>query len=453
MSKLTMLAVDDDPAILDSLELRLSDEVEIYRLGKGSEALDVLERTRFDIVLADYNLQDSINGFEIFKKARVTNPFVTACLMTGDDASAKISEAFEALGGIFVRKPFEDDDFDRMLNVARVNRERQKTANPHGSDPFSDFVAETPKIKRLLDQVRRCAPQTDLSIHFAGPTGTGKSTFAEIVHRLSVIKGPFKIVTCSTISEELASSQLFGHVKGAYTGATSDHEGLLALANGGTLLLDELHLLPKSVQGKLLRFLQTGLYNRLGEEKIERRSHVRLLTAASVNILDLVSKNEFMPDLWFRISMKVLHVPALVERRECMPKLIGRVLEEISQKAGQRYVLSPEALTTLSNFSWDGNIRDLRNCLRSLCADVENGQAITKEMVLDDLPNRAGRMLTTETEAPSAPLQQLCRDFERKMISQALAKHGGKIVTTAQALGIPRQTLRSKIITYRLGAR
>ena len=444
--KFKLLAVDDRETILDSIRLTLGDQIEFMGACSAESALDILQANTFDIVITDYDLGSEVTGLRIFKEARRRNPFVTACLMSGNNSAPLMKEMLDTFGGIFIEKPFADDAFDHLLNQAKRNRQRHQeiSKGTASQDLARGIVAETPSMIRLLNTIERVAPMASLSPHMTGPTGTGKSTLAELIHKMSGIKGHLITVNCAGL-EELAMSRLFGHKKGAFTGAVNDHDGFISQANGGTLFLDELHLLPMEVQGKLLRVLQDGKYQRLGET-FERESNFRLITAASVDVLKLASESKFLPDLWYRVAGKILTVPALSERKACIPRIVYHQLNLVSSETKKVYEIESDAMDLLVSFSWDGNIRDLTNSIRSMCSDTNSSGLITASMVREELSKRSGRFASDLMfKFNGETLEQACRGFEVSLISKTLYANQNNIVHTARVLGVPRTTLRRKM--------
>ena len=311
--------------------------------------------------------------------------------MTGSKTLPLMREFFDAFDGLLLEKPFKEGTMDELLRLGSISESQRLKlieSSEESSGVFSGLVAETPAMQILIDKIKKCYKDTDLRIHMAGPSGTGKSTFAEIVHKLSGQKGKFVSVNCSEL-QDLAMSQLFGHMKGSFSGAVNDHIGFVAEANGGTLFLDEFHLLSKEVQGKLLRVLQHGIYRPLGG-KNDLTSSFRLITAASENVQQLSDEGNFSRDLWNRVSGIVLDVPSLAERKACMPKLVYLRLAELGKTAKQNYEIDSQAIDVIMSFSWNANLHGLRNSLQAICAQLLPGQKITAEMVRVDLKKRSG---------------------------------------------------------------
>lgn len=443
--KPTVLVVDDRREILDAIDLSIGDETDLTGVTSAQAACDLLSSRDFDVVLADYNLGSDTTGLDVFKLARQKNPFVTACMMTGERSLSVMRQVFDAFEGLLIEKPFSENCFDELLARARMNilRREEYQVLPKSDDSLQGLVAESPAMTRVIDQVRRVAPHQDVPVYMSGETGTGKSVLARAIHDLSEIKGAFQTVTCSSIEPDLAYSALFGHKRGAFTGATEDRAGFIEKANGGTLFLDELHLLPRSVQGKLLRVLQDGKYVRLGENH-ERTSAFRLITAASVDLREMARKDKFIKDLWFRISTKVIPIAPLRERKACIPKLVYRFLREFGDQNNQTYEIDNGAMNALVAFSWAGNIRDLRSSIRVLCTEVEPGQPINTELVKEDLKQREGNESSSVLQS-GTDYKTARRRFEIELITDALRKHNGSIGLAAKWLKVPRQTLRSRL--------
>ena len=448
-----LLVVDDHPGILETIRLTLGDQVEFTGASSAETAMDLIQTNSYDIVITDYDLKADINGMTIFKEARRRNPFVTACLMTANDSAPIMKDVFQAFGGIFIEKPFCEDSFITMLEQARRNRVGLLELSPEtdGESPLlKGFIAETPSVVKLLETIKSSAKMQSLSLHMTGPTGTGKSTLAKLIHKMSGVKGPLVTVNCSGL-EELAMSRLFGHTKGSFTGAIKDQDGYIKKANGGTLFLDELHLLSKEVQGKLLHVLEAGNYQRIGDTT-EHTSNFRLITAASVDVRRLAEGGSFIPDLWYRISGKTLSVPALAERKACLPRIVYQQLRSTSEETGRSYEIDNAAMELLVSFSWDGNIRDLSNSIRSMCSDADTSGKITSDMVREDLFKRAGHFANEAGGlVKGETLAKACRSFEVSMISKALRNNSNNISLAARTLGVPRTTLRNRINT--LGVR
>ncbi len=445
--KYKVLAVDDHPNIIEAIRLTLLDEVEFMGVVSAESAMDLLQTQNFDIVITDYDLKSDINGMTIFREARRRNPFVTACLMTGNESSEAMKDVFQAFGGVFIDKPFHDESFDVMFEQARRNLQNRKELAPNMDDVDSvlkGFIAETPSVLKLLETIKAAAPMQSLSIHMTGPTGTGKSTLAKLIHKLSGVKGPMVTVNCAGLGD-LAMSRLFGYTKGSFTGALKDNDGFIKHADGGSLFLDEFHLLPKDVQGKLLQVLQDGKYQRLGCT-IDRTSQFRVITAASKSIRDLAAEENFISDLWFRVSGKILAVPALAERKACIPRLVYHQLKTVTSKTNRTYEIEPQAMDHLVSFSWDGNIRDLENCIQSVCSETDASGKITSDMVRDDLLKRAGDFSIDGVRfAKGETLEKACRSFETSLISRAMKSNLNNLSSAAKTLGIPRTTLRSRM--------
>jgi DNA-binding NtrC family response regulator len=446
---LKILVVDDKESIIEIVKLYVGKRASVIGVSSPDSALEFLKSDDFDVVLTDYNLGGKVSGLSIFKAAREKDQFVTTALMTGDDAAAKMKEIFQVFGALMIEKPLTEDHIENLLATAKNHRAKREAYLVERSTQTTgqDFVAESRRMKEVLKEVRLVARKPDLAIHMAGPTGTGKSSLAKYLHDLSGLKkDAFIKVNCGNL-QDLALSRLFGHAKGAFTGATSDSVGFVEQANGGTLFLDEFHTLKPDVQTMLLTVLDTGQFERLGETK-PRESRFRLITASSQNLAERVQRGEMSPDLWYRIAGRLINVPSLSERKECIPKLVYRRLKQAGAQIGAEYQIAPDALEVFCQHSWAGNIRDLNNCVDSLTVELSHGDVISKDRVLKELRTRpvtTGR-ISAEEDAQRLGLVDAVKSFERREITRALSSARGNVVKAADTLRMPRSTLKSKML-------
>lgn len=446
-SKLKILVVEDDKLVLETIELEIGDEATLTMVTDIEEAMNLLVREDFDIVLSDFDLKhDMMTGLNVVKRAITKNPFVTASLMTGTKHGSLIKQVFDVFNGLLIEKPFKKGVLQDLLKRGEYNRIRkhETLGIRNDSDPFHAMIAETPSIIKIIEQIRKWSTNTSLSIHFSGSTGVGKTTFVKGIHQLSGLKSELVIVNCADIAE-LPMSRLFGHVKGSFTGAISDHTGYIEQANKGTLFLDEFHLLSREVQGKLLHVLDgDGEYQKLGGTH-KLRSQFRIITAASINVRELADKNEFSPDLWYRVSQKIVEVPSLSERKACIPRIVHRSLAAIGAETKCEYGIESAAMDLIMLFSWGGNIRDLTNSLKSMCADLAPGQKINADMVREDLQKRSGSF---GDKKPRLNLSDSFNDaisrYQIALISDAFRKNKGSVTLAAKALSMPRTSLQTR---------
>jgi len=448
LNKLRVLFVDDEAPIRDVMRIelpRMGHEAVICEDGKS--AIAAIEKNSFDAAIVDLRMP-GISGWDVVSHLRSVAPETEIIISTGH---GNMEDAIQALRrGVydFLTKP------TKLAAIAGVlQRVAEKRALKHkaialenrlkaveGSPDIVGHTLSMERVKKLLDRI---AP-TDSNVLILGETGTGKELVARRIHELSRrSQMPFVAVNCGALPENLVESELFGHRKGAFTGADTARKGLIEVANGGTLFLDELGELDKAMQVKLLRVLESGEVRRVGENDA---FHVdlRVVCATNANLQELVERGEFREDLFFRVNTFEVHLPALRERREDIPDLartlIARHLRRPSVPEG---ILSEAVLAVLQQYDWSGNVRELANALEHAVI-LADGESIT----IEDLPTsvtRKPRKLRvlgeqTETERPKT-----LREIEMEVILQTLERNSGDKPRTALELGIALKTLYNKL--------
>ena len=336
-------------------------------VATAGAALSALESQAFDLAFLDLRLKE-MSGLELLPKVLAISPRLSVVIIT---AYATIETAVEAIkrgARDYLAKPFTPAQIKHLVEglAERLNLSRRvEELQAHLREAVPDVVLETesPKMRATLDVVEKVAP-AEISVLLLGENGTGKGVMARWLHAQSHrARGPFVVISCPTLSEELLASELFGHVKGAFTGATRDREGRLEAAQGGTVFLDEVSEVSPGLQAKLLRVLQEKQFERVGENRT-RRADVRVVAATNRNLEEEVKAGRFREDLLFRLNTVQISLPSLRERREDIPMLARRFLDFFARQARRPTPeLSPSGLTTLLSYPWPGNIRELRNVL------------------------------------------------------------------------------------------
>jgi two-component system response regulator AtoC len=356
----------------------------------------------------------------------------------------------------YLQKPFRPDEVLLTLRKAeereRLRREVATLRATLGAGQVKDeLIAESPAMRRLLELASRVAGH-DTTVLITGESGTGKEVLARAIHRMSSrATAPFVAINCAAIPEQLLESELFGHVRGAFTGATADRAGLFEDADGGTLLLDEIGDLPLALQAKLLRVLEEGEIRRVGESK-SRRVDVRLLAATARKLDAARAAGHFRDDLYYRLNVVELAVPPLRERQEDIPALLTHFAQQAAQRLGHPVSLSPAALAFLSHYAWPGNVRELRNAVER-AAVLGTGHRLEREdFPLDLRVQRNGTGNGTEQGAGEAnlALKRRVEALERDLVQQALEASGGSRRGAADLLGVSLRTLFYKLRRYRL---
>ncbi len=365
---LRVLVVDDEKNIRVTLAAYLEGiGCRVMAVATAGAALSALESQTFDLAFLDLRLKE-MSGLELLPKFLSISPRLPIVMIT---AYATIETAVEAIrrgARDYLPKPFNPAQIGHLVEglAERLHLSRQvEDLKAHLREAVPEVVLETesPKMRATLEMVARVAP-SEISVLLLGENGTGKGVIARWLHAQSQrANGPFVVISCPTLTEELLASELFGHVKGAFTGATRDREGRLEAAQGGTVFLDEVSEVSPGLQAKLLRFLQEKQFERVGENRT-RRANVRVLAATNRNLEEEVKAGRFREDLLFRLNAMSISLPPLRERQEDIPMLTRRFLDFFARQARRPTPeLSPSALDALLSYSWPGNIRELRNVL------------------------------------------------------------------------------------------
>lgn len=437
-----ILIVDDDKTIRMSLRLLMrSQGIEAECAASPDEALEMVRRRDYDLVILDMNYSRATTGeegLELLRKVRIFQPDTPVILFT---AWGSIDLAVEGmrLGAFdFITKPFVSDLFMQRVHTALALRARSG-GRPVSGDKFDrcGIIGENPELLALLDTVRRIAP-TDAPVLILGENGTGKELVANAIHVNSRrAKGPFVKVNLGGVSTSLFESELFGHVKGAYTGAVADRKGSFELADKGTVFLDEIGDLDPASQVKMLRVLQEHTFQALGDSRV-RHADIRTVCATNADLSAMVADRSFREDLFYRINLITLRLPALRERRDDIPLLVRHFLRTLSEANGLPVPeVSAEAMTWLAQLPYPGNIRELRNMTERALL-LKGGHRLEK----DDfqlLPPAASEPTEKNPRHGGTPVT--LEEMERQAIEEALRRFDGNLSKAALSLGITRQSL------------
>jgi DNA-binding NtrC family response regulator len=457
---LRILFADDEAHLRDLMQMelpRLGHEVTVC--PDGTAALKALEKGSYDAALLDLRMP-GLTGIEVLGKVRQISPDTQVIILTGH---ATVDTAVQALRlGAFdyLTKPCKWAELEIILSRVAERRDLSNKAAAletrlKAAEGTPTLIGETPSmqsVRRLIDTI---AP-TDASVMILGETGTGKELIARNLHDKSHRAGhSFIPVNCGALPENLVESELFGHRKGAFTGADTHRKGLFEVANGGTLFLDEVGELNKSVQVKLLRFLESGEIRRVGEND-PFRVDVRVLCATNRDLREMIEADQFREDLFFRLNTFEIHLPPLRERKADIAALAGHMLARYGTRRGATGTsLTPEAIATLTEHDWPGNIRELANAIERATI-LAGGGPIRPDHLPTQAPiRRAGGSLTTPSPASSSAVSgphftvpegtPTLRDIEMKYIQVILEKHNGNKPAASKELGISLKTLYNKI--------
>ena len=448
MSKI--LIVDDEPRILLLLQnLLKANGYEVVSARDGASALDIIQQGGIDITITDLRMSP-MDGMSLFKEIRKVVPAMPVILLT---AYATVETAVEAMkSGIFdyLTKPFKVDDMVACLKRAE---EKKSGAGNHSApsgetEPshtrFDGLIAQSPSMVAVCDTIQKVAP-TAATVPINGESGTGKEVIARTIHRNSTRRNkPWVAVNCAAIPENLLESEMFGHVKGSFTGALSDKAGLFEVADGGTLFLDEISSMPLILQGKLLRVLQEREIRRVGGTK-DIPVDVRVIAAANSNLEEAVVKGTFRSDLYYRFAVITLDIPPLRKRPEDILPLARHFISEELKDAGTLPEIAPETARVLENYEWPGNVRELENAIRHAVTFLQDGDITVDLLPPKIIKHAANPAFSAPSAGDSASLKSFLKKKEKEYIEQILSSTGGDKEKAAEALKVNLSTLYRKL--------
>jgi DNA-binding NtrC family response regulator len=457
-----LVVVDDEQGILDVVgRFARRAGFDVLTCSGGREAIELLQMKRADLVMVDLRMPD-VGGLDVLRAIRETDPRCQAVLMTG---YASVETAVEAikLGAMdYLSKPIDFGRLEAMLVGVRDEIERRRNLLTIESDvarrlEFCGMIGRGPVMQELFGMIRRLAPHVRTAL-ITGETGTGKELVARALHKT----GPrrerrFVTVNCSAVVETLFESELFGHMRGAFTGATDNKPGLFELADGGTLFLDEIGELPMSVQAKLLRVLELGEVHRVGSLD-PRRVNVHVIAATNRDLRAEVAAGRFRSDLYYRLNIVEVKLPPLRDRREDIPYLTAAFVRATSERLQKPLLgLSPGAERLLAAAPWDGNVRELRNVIERACI-LADGDFITERELSISMPALQAPSPTATVGAAASLRQQeqapdgdLLVTVEREHIQRALQRANGNKKAAARMLGLSRRALYRRLERLDLG--
>ena len=445
---MNILVVDDEPAVRFSLVELLEAAGHTVRAAEHAPAaLEALEEEPADLVLSDLRMP-ALDGLALLAEVRVRHPATVFVLMTayGDERTAVAALREGAYD--YLPKPFDNEEVrslvrrvHEMLALRAENeRLRAELADRHGP-----LIGGSPTMRAIYHVIDRAGP-TDAAVLITGESGTGKELVARAIHQASRRRsGPFIALNCGALPPELVESELFGHARGAFTGADRDREGLFEAASGGTLFLDEIGDLAPPAQAKLLRAIEDHGIRRLGENRT-RPVDARLIAATNRSLERMVEEGSFREDLLYRLRVIQIDIPPLRERREAIVPLAIHFIHELAARHGRKVEdLAPDARRALLAYDWPGNVRELRNAIERAVV-LANGPALTAADLPDSVTGSAAPLRPAEAALAGLSyrdaLARARRDFDRAFLSAALERHGGNITRAAEELGLHRQSLQ-----------
>jgi DNA-binding NtrC family response regulator len=460
-----ILVIDDEHTLRESCAAVLRhDGYDVTVASRGQEALELLKRRAFDVVLADLYMSQ-VDGLALLRTALGTNHDTIVIVMTGNPSVESSVEALRQGAFDYLPKPFSASHLQVLVGravhtllVARETREQQDTqgrAPGAGAAPADKItlLGTAPAFRRAIELARKVAP-TDASVFITGDSGSGKEMIAQFIHLHSRRSSrPFIAINCAALPEGLLESEMFGHRKGAFTGAVRDKPGLLEAAHGGTLFLDELVEMPKSIQAKLLRVIQDGVVRRVGSETTDAVVNVRFIAATNGDPEAAAKSGELREDLYYRLRVVPIHVPPLRERPEDIPLLADYFLSTYwvrhRRKGAPFPRLTDAALRTLCGYPWRGNVRELQNVIEHVAVVVEPGAEIRPEdlqLTGDATPADTGSttaslISTLLEESYHAARDRVIAQFERQYLTWLVNRASGNMSKAARIAGVDRTTL------------
>jgi DNA-binding NtrC family response regulator len=449
--KPTLLIVDDEKATREGLRAALEERYDVYLAEDARAAMELLEREHFDVLLTDFRLP-SEDGLKLVVRAKSLSRPPVCILMTAYGSEELAVEAMKRGADDYIAKGrLQIDELE--MRIARALRQRtledenvQLRQQLDARFGLKNILGESPQMKEVFEMVQQVAP-TRATVLLTGESGTGKELIARAIHHLSPrARQPLVIVHCAALAPTLLESELFGHEKGAFTGAHERRIGRFEQAQGGTLFLDEIGEIDATIQIKLLRFLGERTFERVGSNKT-LTTDVRLIAATNKNLEELVKAGKFREDLFFRLRVVEIHLPPLRERVQDIPLLALSFLKEFAQENGKRVTdFTAEALHQLMNYSWPGNVRELRAAIEHavvLC----RGDKIT---VRDLPPSVRGEPGAPEAARLLARGDLTVKEAEKQLMIRALKETKGNRTQAAKLIGMSRRTFHRKMHTYHL---
>lgn len=447
-SKATILVVDDEKSTREALGRALRGEYSVFLAENAASALATLEKESIDVMLSDVRMPGE-DGLSLLRTVRERFPSVACILLTAYGSVETAVEAMKSGAKDFLTKPVNLDQLDIVIgrtlharSLETENRELRKRLDDRFG--LENIIGSSAPMEQLFDVIRQAAP-TQATILIQGPSGTGKELVAQAIHHLSSrSEGPFVAVHCAALSETLLESELFGHEKGAFTGADAQRKGRFELAKGGTLFLDEISEINPSVQVKLLRVLESRTFERVGGTET-LHADIRIVAATNRDLKAYVDAGKFREDLYYRLNVVEVRMPSLAERTSDIPMLCDHFLKEFAPANGRDLDgFSPKAMALLQGYSWPGNVRELRNVIERMVV-LSRGKVLGVEDIPANIRNEA---VVPAGSTSRIKAGETLADAEKSKILAALEAAGGNKSKAADALGISRRTMHRKLAAW-----
>jgi two-component system response regulator PilR (NtrC family) len=447
-----ILIVDDEESYRQVLKVIF--EAEGYRIKtavNGLSALEELKSNQYDLIISDVRMPD-MDGIALLKAVKDISQDVRVVMMTAFGTINTAREAFKLGADDFIQKPFNNEELKLIVKrtlekqtLLNENRAFKRAQRQHGS--LKNIIGQSEKMQKLFGMMEKVANE-NATILITGESGTGKELVARAVHDLSNrADKPFIPINCGAMPETLLEAELFGFLKGTFTGATQNRTGLFESAHQGTIFLDEIGDMTTAMQVKLLRVLQENKIRAVGAS-VEVPIDTRVIAATNQNLKKMVENGTFRQDLFYRLSVIPLQIPALRERPEDIPDLVNHFVKKFSAKSGKKVDLPKPTLQILQKRTWDGNVRELENTIERAVALTGNGEQILPEYCIEDSFGQTVQTLRLPSEGLHLPT--FINDLERDLVKEALQRAGGNQTRAAEILQIPVHALRHLIGKHHL---
>lgn len=445
----SILIIDDERGTREAMGKFLRPDYDVTLAEDGEKGINLLNRNHYDLILSDIRMEPGPSGLDVLAASLKLSPHPPCILFTAYGSIETAVEAVKQGAFDFVTKPVNFDRLEiiirRALESVSLKEENTELKRKLGSSfGVKGMIGNSAKMKNIIETVEQVAP-TRTTVLITGESGTGKELVAQAIHQCSGRTGKFVPVHCSALPDNLIESELFGHERGAFTGAVEMRKGRFELAEGGTIFLDEIGEIPLHIQVKLLRVLENRAFERIGGSETII-TDARVVAATNRDLKKMVEEGTFREDLFYRLDVVSLEIPPLRERKEDIPLLVKHYLDVFNKENGKDIGITETAMASLCAYAWPGNIRELRNCVermvvlcRGKMIDLENVPVDIREGVTPGIAK-------TVLSQPSCDLE--CN--EKMLIERALNECGGNRTKAAEKLGISRRTLHRKLHTYNL---
>lgn len=445
----SILIIDDERGTREAMGKFLRPDYDVTLAEDGEKGINLLNRNHYDLILSDIRMEPGPSGLDVLAASLKLSPHPPCILFTAYGSIETAVEAVKQGAFDFVTKPVNFDRLEiiirRALESVSLKEENTELKRKLGSSfGVKGMIGNSAKMKNIIETIEQVAP-TRTTVLITGESGTGKELVAQAIHQCSGRTGKFVPVHCSALPDNLIESELFGHERGAFTGAVEMRKGRFELAEGGTIFLDEIGEIPLHIQVKLLRVLENRAFERIGGSETII-TDARVVAATNRDLKKMVEEGTFREDLFYRLDVVSLEIPPLRERKEDIPLLVKHYLDVFNKENGKDIGITETAMASLCAYAWPGNIRELRNCVermvvlcRGKMIDLENVPVDIREGVTPGIAK-------TVLSQPSCDLE--CN--EKMLIERALNECGGNRTKAAEKLGISRRTLHRKLHTYNL---